>query len=77
MEVDSPHGSPALGSSGYKRASRKGAPRRFSCDYPNCGKLYSRAEHLQRHQLNRESLFQQLPAFTLAYCSLGAAVRRR
>ncbi|KAK4185164.1 fungal-specific transcription factor domain-containing protein [Podospora australis] len=38
----------------YKRASRKGAPRRFSCDYPGCDKLYSRAEHLQRHQLNHE-----------------------
>ncbi|KAK3326000.1 fungal-specific transcription factor domain-containing protein [Apodospora peruviana] len=37
---------------GYKRASRKGAPRRFSCEYPGCDKLYSRAEHLQRHQLN-------------------------
>lgn len=38
----------------YKRASRKGAPRRFSCDHPGCDKLYSRAEHLQRHQLNRK-----------------------
>ncbi|KAK3942473.1 hypothetical protein QBC46DRAFT_426286 [Diplogelasinospora grovesii] len=37
---------------GYKRASRKGAPRRFSCDFPGCDKVYSRAEHLQRHQLN-------------------------
>ncbi|EFQ34249.1 hypothetical protein CGRA01v4_03930 [Colletotrichum graminicola] len=36
----------------YKRASRKGAPRRFVCDHPGCDKLYSRAEHLQRHQLN-------------------------
>jgi hypothetical protein len=37
---------------GYKRASRKGAPRRFSCQYAGCDKIYSRAEHLQRHQLN-------------------------
>ncbi|KAK4211462.1 hypothetical protein QBC37DRAFT_12359 [Rhypophila decipiens] len=36
----------------YKRASRKGAPRRFNCDYPGCDRLYSRQEHLQRHQLN-------------------------
>ncbi|KAJ2905305.1 zinc CHH2 type domain containing protein [Zalerion maritima] len=36
----------------YKRASRKGAPRRFPCDYTGCDKIYSRAEHLQRHQLN-------------------------
>lgn len=40
-------------SSSYKRASRKGAPRRFGCEYPGCDKMYSRAEHLQRHQLNR------------------------
>ncbi|KAI1480320.1 fungal-specific transcription factor domain-containing protein [Daldinia eschscholtzii] len=40
------------GGSTYKRASRKGAPRRFSCDWPGCDKIYSRAEHLQRHQLN-------------------------
>lgn len=49
-------GGAALASGGggvYKRASRKGAPRRFTCDYPACDKIYSRAEHLQRHQLNR------------------------
>jgi hypothetical protein len=39
----------------YKRASRKGAPRRFNCDYPGCDKIYTRAEHLQRHALNRTS----------------------
>jgi hypothetical protein len=43
----------AAGPGPYKRASRKGAPRRFACEYPGCDKLYSRAEHLQRHQLNR------------------------
>jgi hypothetical protein len=41
----------------YRRASRKGAPRRFDCKYPGCDKLYSRAEHLQRHQLNRATAF--------------------
>ncbi|KAI1323700.1 zinc finger protein zas1 [Xylariaceae sp. FL0255] len=40
--------------SGYKRASRKGAPRKFACEWPNCDKVYSRAEHLNRHQLNHE-----------------------
>lgn len=39
---------------GYKRASRKGAPRRFVCEHAGCDKIYSRAEHLQRHQLNRK-----------------------
>ncbi|KAI1171069.1 fungal-specific transcription factor domain-containing protein [Nemania sp. FL0916] len=42
---------PALG---YKRASRKGAPKKFACDWPECDKIYSRHEHLQRHQLNHE-----------------------
>ncbi|ATY58972.1 zinc finger zas1 [Cordyceps militaris] len=37
---------------GYKRASRKGAPRKFVCEHPGCDKVYSRAEHLLRHQLN-------------------------
>ncbi|KXJ93564.1 fungal-specific transcription factor domain-domain-containing protein [Microdochium bolleyi] len=37
---------------GYKRASRKNAPRRFACDWPGCDKVYSRSEHLQRHILN-------------------------
>ncbi|KAL7791423.1 fungal-specific transcription factor domain-containing protein [Trichoderma ceciliae] len=40
------------GGSAYKRASRKGAPRRFVCEHAGCEKIYSRAEHLQRHQLN-------------------------
>ncbi|KAF6813234.1 hypothetical protein CSOJ01_04745 [Colletotrichum sojae] len=40
------------GAGTYRRASRKGAPRRFVCDHPGCDKMYSRAEHLQRHQLN-------------------------
>ncbi|KAI0401978.1 fungal-specific transcription factor domain-containing protein [Xylaria palmicola] len=39
---------------GYKRASRKGAPKKFSCEWPDCDKIYSRHEHLQRHQLNHE-----------------------
>ncbi|KAI1127857.1 hypothetical protein F5Y10DRAFT_241919, partial [Nemania abortiva] len=39
---------------GYKRASRKGAPKKFACDWQDCDKIYSRHEHLQRHQLNRE-----------------------
>ncbi|KAK8017303.1 hypothetical protein PG993_013629 [Apiospora rasikravindrae] len=34
----------------YKRASRKGAEKKFRCT--DCSKVYSRAEHLQRHQLN-------------------------
>ncbi|KAJ0334259.1 hypothetical protein COL5a_000307 [Colletotrichum fioriniae] len=43
---------PGSAAANYKRASRRGAPRRFICEHPGCDKLYSRAEHLQRHQLN-------------------------
>lgn len=57
--ASSPESSPMKGpmsvNGGYKRASRKGAPRRFPCEHPSCDKIYSRAEHLQRHQLNRET----------------------
>lgn len=38
-----------------KRKSRKGLEKRFTCEIDECGKVYSRAEHLQRHQLNHNS----------------------
>ncbi|KAK7755114.1 hypothetical protein SLS62_002929 [Diatrype stigma] len=50
----SPGAGAGAGVGAYKRASRKGAPRRFPCTWPGCDKIYSRAEHLQRHQLNHE-----------------------
>lgn len=39
------------------RKGRSGneANKRFECRHEGCGKSYSRAEHLHRHQLNRES----------------------
>ncbi|KAI1347846.1 fungal-specific transcription factor domain-containing protein [Xylaria sp. FL0043] len=45
---------PSSAVTAYKRASRKGAPKKFACDWPDCDKIYSRHEHLQRHQLNHE-----------------------
>ncbi|KAH6692447.1 fungal-specific transcription factor domain-containing protein, partial [Plectosphaerella plurivora] len=44
--------SPTAPSSSYKRASRKGAPKKFPCQQEGCDKTYSRYEHLQRHKLN-------------------------
>lgn len=38
-----------------RRRSRKGLDKKFDCPHEKCGKSYSRAEHLYRHQLNRES----------------------
>lgn len=44
----------ATGSSRKRRRSRKGLDKKFECPQPGCGKSYSRAEHLYRHQLNRK-----------------------
>jgi hypothetical protein len=41
------------GSSRKRRRSRKGLDKKFECPHEGCGKSYSRAEHLYRHQLNR------------------------
>ena len=38
-----------------RRRSRKGLDKKFECPHPGCGKSYSRAEHLYRHQLNRKN----------------------
>ena len=38
-----------------RKRSRKGLEKNFPCPHQGCGKSYSRAEHLYRHQLNRES----------------------
>lgn len=59
MSTDSQMSSANGNGLGYKRASRKGAPRKFMCEHPGCDKIYSRAEHLQRHQLNRKTLAPQ------------------
>ena len=37
-----------------RKRSRKGLEKNFPCPHQGCGKSYSRAEHLYRHQLNRE-----------------------
>ena len=48
-------GGDATGSSRKRRRSRKGLDKKFECPHEGCGKSYSRAEHLYRHQLNRKS----------------------
>lgn len=37
-----------------RKRSRKGLDKKYLCPHEDCGKSYSRAEHLYRHQLNRE-----------------------
>lgn len=44
------------GGSRKRRRSRKGLDKKFECPHEGCGKSYSRAEHLYRHQLNRMSI---------------------
>ncbi|KAK5195313.1 hypothetical protein LTR47_010914 [Exophiala xenobiotica] len=43
---------PNPGSDTRRRSSRADSRRRFECTHPGCGRDYSRAEHLYRHQLN-------------------------
>ncbi|KAF2035263.1 hypothetical protein EK21DRAFT_97005 [Setomelanomma holmii] len=49
---DGPDGDEGTGSSRKRRRSRKGLDKKFECPHEGCGKSYSRAEHLYRHQLN-------------------------
>lgn len=39
-----------------RRRSRKGLEKIYECTEPNCGKKFTRLEHLSRHQLNRKYL---------------------
>jgi len=52
----------SAGSSKKRRRSRKGLDKKFECPHEGCGKSYSRAEHLYRHQLNRESCARARPS---------------
>lgn len=37
-----------------RRVVKPNPEKKFECNHEGCGKSYSRAEHLYRHQLNRE-----------------------
>ncbi|KAH7118501.1 hypothetical protein EDB81DRAFT_952812 [Dactylonectria macrodidyma] len=56
---DDPNGassnSDGIGPARKQRRSPKGLEKRFECSAEGCGKSYSRAEHLYRHQLNHNS----------------------
>jgi hypothetical protein len=39
-----------------RRVAKPNPDKKFECKHEGCGKSYSRAEHLYRHQLNRKSL---------------------
>lgn len=43
-----------------RRVVKPNAEKKFECKHEGCGKSYSRAEHLYRHQLNRKYAFHDL-----------------
>lgn len=51
------------GSSKKRRRSRKGLDKKFECPHEGCGRSYSRAEHLYRHQLNRKCIHETFNLF--------------
>ncbi|KEZ41125.1 hypothetical protein SAPIO_CDS7192 [Scedosporium apiospermum] len=51
-EGNQAHSSNSDGPTRKRRRSRKGLDKKFECPHEGCGKSYSRAEHLYRHQLN-------------------------
>lgn len=53
------HGSPKR----RKRGRKTHLDNKFECKHEGCGKSYSRAEHLYRHQLNRMDLLEDLFSF--------------
>lgn len=58
-----PDGSPKK----RKRTRKAATGKKFECKHKGCGKSYSRAEHLYRHQLNR--------TYSLAAHSCGTCFR--
>lgn len=50
-----------------RKRSRKGGEKKYLCPQDGCGKSYSRAEHLYRHQLNRMWIDFSLPMIKLTF----------
>lgn len=58
-----------------RKRSRKGdTEKRYECKQDGCGKSYSRAEHLYRHQLNRTLSLHGRGFF---FCVASTGVSRR
>ena len=53
---DGPSSKSGNGQPRKRKRSRKGLDKKYHCPHEGCGKSYSRAEHLYRHQLNRKSM---------------------
>jgi hypothetical protein len=59
-DPDADHEIEADGADGKRRRKKRriiqNSDRKYCCSEEGCGKKYSRAEHLYRHQLNRTSI---------------------
>jgi hypothetical protein len=59
-DPDADHETEPDGADGTRRRKKRriiqNSDRKYCCSEENCGKKYSRAEHLYRHQLNRMSI---------------------
>jgi hypothetical protein len=59
-DPDADHEIEADGADGTRRRKKRriiqNSDRKYCCSEEGCGKKYSRAEHLYRHQLNRTSI---------------------
>ncbi|KIX01118.1 uncharacterized protein Z518_10184 [Rhinocladiella mackenziei CBS 650.93] len=63
-----------------RRSSRTDPRRRFECTYAGCGRHYSRAEHLYRHQLNhnpKEIYKCDYPGCTRTFVRQDLCIRHR
>ena len=67
----------ASGKPRKRKRSRKGLDKNFACPQQGCGKSYSRAEHLYRHQLNRESSKPHLILLFLCYFDFIEKIPRK
>src|SRR5690349_981696 len=50
-----------------RRSAKPNSDKKFECKHEGCGKSYSRAEHLYRHQLNRKFLMELQIHFLTPY----------
>lgn len=55
------HHDETMTASKRRRKASANADHRFACRHEGCPKTYSRAEHLNRHQLNRETQAPEPP----------------
>lgn len=76
-EKENGAGISANGKPRKRKRSRKGLDKNFPCPHHGCGKTYSRAEHLYRHQLNRKFHFYPTFLYLTAFDDLEKIPRKK